>query len=145
MIKRAGERFVLALYGMSSHASINKARYYKFTRLTTKSTLRSKFELAKLPQTSEACLQHSLRVYHQIQQWLGNVREVSHWDWRHEITVFNGEMKTALRPIPCLKSFASEELLCLVFCGCKTGCGTHCSYRKSGLNCTSMCQNDSLV
>lgn len=141
VIKREGEKFVLKLYGMSAYSTLNEARYYKFTRLTSKSTLKTKFDLAKLPPTSEACVQHSLRSYHQIQQWLGNTLEVSHWGWRYETSVINGTKTKMLRPIPSLKPFAPEELLCLVSCACKSGCGTYCSCRKSSFQCTSMCHH----
>ncbi|GFY03960.1 hypothetical protein TNCV_1197391 [Trichonephila clavipes] len=34
---------------------------------------------------------------------------------------------------------APESLLKIIFCACKTGCGTSCGCRKIGLNCTAAC------
>ena len=41
-------------------------------RHTAKNKLQANFELATLPPTSVAAAQHSFRVYHQVQMWLGN-------------------------------------------------------------------------
>ncbi|XP_054259880.1 uncharacterized protein K02A2.6-like [Macrosteles quadrilineatus] len=58
-----GEKFVLGLYGMDRFSSLNEARYFKFNLMTKKANLRTNFDLARLPPTTEACQQHILRVY----------------------------------------------------------------------------------
>ena len=50
----SGEKFILDLYGMSKYSNLNEARYFMFIKLTKRSSLRSSFNLAKLPPTSES-------------------------------------------------------------------------------------------
>lgn len=64
----AGEKFVLCFYGLDKYSNLNEARYYKFLTVTKKSSLGSNLDLAKLPPTSEACHEHSLRVVLQVQK-----------------------------------------------------------------------------
>ncbi|GBM99117.1 hypothetical protein AVEN_60463-1 [Araneus ventricosus] len=59
----AENRFLVALYGYSISVS----------------------KMASLPPTEAAAHQHSLRVYHQIQHWLGNRKRSEDWDWETTI------------------------------------------------------------
>jgi len=88
--------------------------------------------LAKLPPTSNAARQHVLRVYHQIQTWLGNKLPVEEWGWEYQET-------NKLRPVPMTNPPAPDELLLLISCNCKTPCVNACSCRRVGFDCTSMC------
>lgn len=136
-----GERFVLLLYGLSKFSNLNEARYYSFTRITKKSSLKSDFELAKLPPTSEACHQHLFRVYLQVQSWLGNKLRPTDWGWRYEQTKNCDKQRKILRPVISMKPMAPDNLLSMVSCSCKTGCGLYCGCRKSGFTCSAMCEH----
>ncbi|XP_057656427.1 uncharacterized protein LOC130893976 [Diorhabda carinulata] len=69
----AGISFFTALYKLSDKesASLNKLRYKCYLR----SAYKTSAQLASLPPTEAAAQQHSLRVYFQVQQWLGNEKD----------------------------------------------------------------------
>lgn len=130
IVARAGERFFLTLYGAhSADESLNKYRFNCFTKSVTK----IKPDIASLPPTEGAAKQHSFRVYHQVQKWQGNELPPELWGWKR--------VQTNLAPITTLEPVAPENLLNLVFCKCKTGCGAMCGCRKAGINCTTVCNN----
>lgn len=129
-----GEEFLLILYGAAkSVKTLNELRFFKFYNNTARQTLNKNFELASLPPTSDAAAQHSLRVYHQVQEWLGNTLSLSptSWGWKKQ-----GEF---LAPVTMEKPIAPKFILKMIFCNCKTDCGKLCSCRKSGLNCSNLC------
>ncbi|GBO17097.1 hypothetical protein AVEN_176442-1 [Araneus ventricosus] len=68
----AGNRFLVALYGCPISASdtpfLNNVR----CKCYMKSSFNKSSNIASLPPTEGTTHQHSLRVYHQIQYWLGN-------------------------------------------------------------------------
>lgn len=66
----AGEKILVKMYGGKLPKSLNDLRYEGFARSLTK----SKYNLCSLPPTKAAARQHSLRVYHQVQQWLGELK-----------------------------------------------------------------------
>ena len=75
---------------------------------------------------------HSLRVYHQVQDWLGNALDPTKCSWK----VVGGK----LYPIYMSKSPASKKLLKIIRCGCKTDCSKKtCTCFKYGLTCTETC------
>lgn len=80
----------------------------------------------------DALDEHSKRVYYQVQVWLGN-KTIKPTDW--------GWIKNegSLEPIRMQNSPAPQELLQMIFCNCKKGCGASCSCRKVGLFCNSTC------
>ncbi|KAJ8954302.1 hypothetical protein NQ318_005886 [Aromia moschata] len=56
-------------------------------------------DLSSLPPTKAACAQHSLRVYLQVQKWLGNRLPSTEWGWK----LVEGQLlpvKTTLPPAP---------------------------------------------
>lgn len=136
-----GEKFILALYGMSKYSTLNEARYFRFLSLTRKSLLKSNFNLARLPPTSDAAYQHILRVYFQTQTWLGNKLLPTNWGWKAVYIEEKKDKKRVLKPITATTPFAPDELLRLVSCACKSACGSYCSCRKSGLHCSAMCEH----
>lgn len=137
----SGERFALELYGLNKYSNLNEARYFKFTMMAKKSNLRSNFDLAKMPPTTEACQQHMLRVYLQVQRWLGNNLPPSEWGWKLEVVREAGGDRKILKPITTSKPFAPNDLLYLVSCSCKSACGNYCGCRKTGLHCSAMCEH----
>ena len=131
-VAEAGEKFLLALYGAANFESLNKYRSVAYKRGVAKMKITNQFKLETLPPTSEAAKQHSLRVYLQVQIWLGN-SELSPTDWGWKLR------HTMLEPVRTDKPVAHPKLLNLVSCKCKNGCKASCTCRKFGLQCTDIC------
>lgn len=87
--------------------------------------------MASLPPTEDAARLHTYRVYHQVQEWLGNYKDPEDWGWK--------KTKSIYMPIACEKDPAPPSLLKLISCTCKTGCGKACGCRKAGLKCSPIC------
>ena len=87
--------------------------------------------LAIFPPTSDSTRQHSLRVYHQVQVWRGEMKEPSLYGWQF----ING----SLCPIPITLDPALATLVNVQKCGCKTDCTGKCSPFKKKVYCTSFC------
>ena len=85
-----------------------------------------------LPHTSGSVKYHSLRVYHQIQEWLGV--QISSVDWFWKVRAENLlSIMTDLQP-------ALQKFLEVVLCACKYACNTmRCSFRKHGMTCSTVC------
>ncbi|GBN49720.1 hypothetical protein AVEN_212933-1 [Araneus ventricosus] len=69
-VAKAGETFLIHLYGgnpRTSACDLNHLHYTLFTQSATK----ARSTLARLPPTVDAALFHALRYYLQIQKWLG--------------------------------------------------------------------------
>lgn len=124
-----GVRILLALYNApKSEDNIDHFRYTQFIKFTK---LNKPVQLSTLPPTSVAAHQHIKRVYYQIQTWLGKDLEPQEWGWMLENEI--------LEPIRTLLPPAPAELLNVIFCNCKNGCGSRCGCRKSGLQCSLAC------
>ena len=128
-IKQGGEKALLIVYG-SSADDLNAARVEKFqVKVATSSGI---VPPEKLPPTSDAASQHSLRVYHQVQAWRGNDLPPQNMGWN--------KTSTGFKPIAMTKSAAPEALLRIIRCNCSGKCDTkRCTCRKNGLRCTSAC------
>lgn len=131
VIAAAGEAFLLRMYGAKPDDSLDKARYHMYLRTVAKQKVNARFDLAILPPTTAAARQHSLRVFHQVQQWRGIDLLATDWGWKLE--------SGRLRPVLSLKEPAPQSLLHLVVCNCKSGCERKCECRQSGLPCSQMC------
>lgn len=105
--------------------SLNKLRYKQYVTSAYKVTC----NIATLPPTEAAARQHSLRVFHQIQQWLwlGTEKNPELLGWKIE--------KIGLKPITILRSPAPDKLLQLISCKCKKDCEGNCGCRRAGLYC----------
>ena len=138
-IVNAGEKFLLALYGAPKKiTSLDELRYTRFLK-ASKRSLQSQVNMASLPPTSSASREHSLCVYFQLQLWLQTPRlnavvsiSAHEWGWERKDGV--------LYPIGSRKPVAPDELLQMISCGCKTGCGKSCSCRKSAVKCSVLCE-----
>lgn len=98
-------------------------------------SLDSKFNLACLPPTKNAAMQHSRRAYLQVQNWLYPESNIIATDWGWKLSQ-NGE----LLPIPTLDAPAPQKLLSLIACNCKGQCDNNrCECRKANLLCSAMC------
>lgn len=130
-IARAGEEFLLKLYGARRVDTLDKYRYTCYNRSISSSSVSSSFKLQSLPPTSAAAAQHSFRTYLTVQQWKGNQLDPTEWGWRIQDNM--------MVPVETDQHVAPDSILKLVSCGCKGGCGRACGCRKLGLHCTPMC------
>lgn len=104
-------------------------RYESFLKATTKN---SAAKLSSLVPTVGAIDEHVKRVYLQTQIWLGNENiEPTKWGWMSS-EGFLIPKKTVDPPAP-------QELLKMIFCNCKKGCGATCGCRRVGLFCNTTC------
>lgn len=76
---------------------------------------------------------HSLRTYHQVQNWLGNDLLPNEWGWTIQNQTF--------QPVSSTIGPAYPDLLKMISCQCKGICGRNCGCRKVGLHCTIICKN----
>lgn len=107
---------------------IDKFRYVSFVKNTRN---KKQVQLASLPPTSASAQQHLLRVYYQVQVWLGNQLDPKDWGWML--------IDNALEPVQTLLPPAPEKLLNTIFCNCKKGCNAKCGCKKVGLFCSLAC------
>ena len=101
----------------------------------TKVKSRSMVKPSSLPPTSDETAQHSYRVYHQVQAWLGNDLNPLAWGWYLQQDQLFPQMST----LPAAPDF----LLSYIRCSCKAdGCNSNrCSCKKNGLPCSLSCLN----
>ncbi|XP_061723992.1 uncharacterized protein LOC133530150 [Cydia pomonella] len=126
-ISKAGEIIFCELYGGNKTTDINILRYERFAQSLTKSST----DLATLPPTSSAAKQHSLRVYYQIQKWLGNELNPTDCGWEKQAS--------GMAPITTTENPAPDEILKIISCKCKLECKGTCTCIKAGLKCTALC------
>lgn len=119
----------IALYGgKECDSSIDQLRYKLFSR----AGLKTKADLSRLPPTSPAARQHSLRTYYQVQKWIGVKKDALDWGWKQR----NGN----LEPVTTYQEPIPRTLLDIISCGCTTNCNRACGCRKAGLKCSVMCK-----
>jgi len=102
-----------------------------YVKATAKLSLTSKFALASLPPTTAAAKENSLRVYLQVQRWLGIQHEATHFGWKLH--------KGNLVAVTTSATAVPEEILNLISCNCKSACKNACGRRRLGLLCTNLC------
>ena len=109
-IRIAGENALVCLYSGRPGDKIDTLWVQQFHRKVSSSTPR--VQPRTLPPTLAAAKYHSLRVYHQVQQWRGLHNCATEWGWR-----FKDDKKspvvTDLQPAP-------EYLLKAINCNCTT-------------------------
>lgn len=130
-ITTAGAAAIVALYNGQVGDELDALRLLRFYQKVGSST--ACVQPRVLPPTSGAAKFHSMRVYLQVQQWMG-AHQMNPEDWGWKIQ--GGRYMAVLTD----KDPAPSELLEVVRCNCKTGCGTRlCSCRKHGLDCSTGC------
>ncbi|EDO39052.1 predicted protein [Nematostella vectensis] len=126
----AGETALLCLYKGLKDETLDSLRYARFCQKI--STGNTQVRPESLPQISAAAIYHSLRVYHQVQQWRGIALPPEDWGWK--------EVDGKLLPQRTDQSAAHPSLLELIRCNCKTGCSSRkCSCKRHDLDCTAAC------
>ena len=132
-VTSAGDRFMLALYGAHKFVTLNKYRHVAYKRGVARTSLSSPFQLSSIPVMSGTARQHPLRVYLQIQKWMGHILTPTEWGWQdHNQTIV---------PIATNQPAAPLQLMNVVTCGCKNGCGHACRCREAGMVCSDICFN----
>ncbi|GBM87846.1 hypothetical protein AVEN_58709-1 [Araneus ventricosus] len=120
--QEAGENALVALYGRDpATQNLDELRYHPFVKAAAK----TKFNLTRLPPTTDAAQLHAMRSYHQVQTWLGNEKVPLKWGWMHT--------PVGLIPKKAEKDPALESLRQCIFCTCKKGCTNACG---AGLHCS---------
>ncbi|KAJ8892483.1 hypothetical protein PR048_005063 [Dryococelus australis] len=123
----AGKKFAMSLYqGHENYATLNELRVHMYTCKIKKLSVSASFKLASFPPTSAACEQHSLRVYLQVQEWLGHSLDPVMWGWK--------SVSGTLVPITTSLPPAPEQLPNLMSCNCKVIAATDASV--CGLDCS---------
>ena len=111
----AEEMALVAIYKGQASDTLDMLRHQRFHHRVGNSTKSVKPEV--LPPTSSAAAYHSLRVYLQVQEWMGRQDlQPEDWGWQQR----GGK----LLPILMDKEAAPANLLEVVRCNCKTGCGS---------------------
>ena len=84
-----------------------------------------------LPQTSASATYHSLRVYVQVEQWMGRDHmNPEDWCWYGQGAHYFPNLTD--------KDPATTDLLEMVRSNCKAWCNTQrCTYRKHGFQCST--------
>lgn len=119
------------MYGAQQYkqvVSIDNYRYITFAKLTKNN---KPVKLSSLSPTNSATQQHLLRVYYQVKILLDYKLNPENWGW-----IMNNNV---LEPIMTLLPPAPDELVNMIFCNCKKGCGTNCSCEKIGIKCSIIC------
>ena len=114
-IAEGGEKLLLMITVGKLEKTMDKLRYIKFSPKVE--TSNKDIEPESIGPTSNAV--HSLRVYFQVQSWLGRDNlEVLEWDW-----VLTSQM---LMPIMMSLAVAPQDLLKLIRYTCISDCRGRC-------------------
>ena len=130
----AGEKILLKLFGKNKASSLDELRYILFKKRLKSATKKTRVNPRNLPPSSSAAGFHCLRVYHQIQEWLGRSLDPCEYGWCRK--------EGHLEPMTFEGPIAPEHVIKSISCKCKTSnCKSgRCSCNKFGLDCTEMCE-----
>ena len=116
------KRIIQHIYSpnLQNSISLGELRYLLLVKRVDKAAV----ELESLAPSDDAANFHILRVYLQVQLWMGNT-DINPENWGWEKT------ENGLIPIQTRRPIAPPELLQVVSCKCKTGCTSgRCSCKK---------------
>lgn len=139
-----GEQLVLDIYSNKSDKKYAKKMYEEFEKTKSlnelrydhyeRCTIKKNFKLESLPPTLGAAKQHILRVYYQLQVWLGNKTiKANNYGWQ--------KTDNGLQPVYTLDPLYPVEILTKISCSCAGNCENKCGCRKHGLKCSRLCVN----
>lgn len=132
VIIAAGEKAIVLAHKGLPKDNLDNLRLLRFHQKVNSSTVFVQPQV--LPPTSAAAKFHSMRVYLQVQQWMGQGDQLKPEDcgWY--------EKDAKYLPVTTYIDAAPSDLLEVVRCNCKMGCSTkQCSCRKHGLECSTGC------
>ena len=113
-----------------SEESLDLLPYSRFCQKITTGT--SFVQPECLLPTSAASVYHSLRIYHQVQQWRGVALSPEDWGWKR--------VDGRLLPVRSELRAVHASLVEIVRCNCKSDCGfQRCSCKKHGLDSFAFC------
>ena len=122
-IAEYGRKIMLKIYKAKEEMDLNDLRATLFQKENLKkisaNDMKNKQQLADcktLPPTDDTSSHHSLRVYHQVQTWLGNILSPIDWGWLERSGKYVPQMTSAGTRI------APNRVLDLVNCSCTKGC-----------------------
>ena len=127
----AGDAALVCLYNGKDGDNQDALRYSKFcSKVATNS---ARILPQTLPPTSAAARYHSMRVYLQVQQWMGiYYLKETEWGWMEK----DGHLFPVMTDLPP----APQDLMRIIRCNCTTDCSTaRCSCRKHNLECSPAC------
>ena len=132
-IKTAGEKLLLPLICKNRAVSLDELRFTLYKERLSSNTKKTKVDPRNLPPSSSAASFHSLRTYHQLQEWLGRSLDPRNYGWF--------ETEGSLEPITFDGPIAPADVLESISCKCKkSNCKSgRCSCNAFGLICTEMC------
>ncbi|CAG9769268.1 unnamed protein product [Ceutorhynchus assimilis] len=133
-----GFEYILKWYGAKKVQKLNDCRYIMYTKVISRQKPGANFDLAVLPPTEKAAREHILRVYFQVQEWLGRNMNSTNCGWKNE--------KEKSYPVKTTGDVAPNDILKQIFCNCKTLCVRGClkdgGYRRMYRNVTSKYENE---
>ena len=130
----AGEKIIMELYTEAKKCGdLNSLRSFLFKKqLQKRGLIQKKVDIRRLPPSSSAAGYHSLRVYHQIQEWLGNNLDPLQYGWKIS--------EDRITPVTTDLPLAPENLLHRIKCACRTNCKSgNCSCKRVTLYCSQAC------
>ena len=128
----AGEKALVQIYKGLRGDILHFLRFQRFHQKVGSSA--SPVQPEVFPPSSVAVAYHRLRVYLQVQEWMGKAADMSPKDcgWYKRGDKFF--------PIHTDKAADPTSLLEVVRCNCKSGCSIRqCTCRKNGLDCFTGC------
>lgn len=130
-IAAAGKKAVCILYNGKPAQELNDLRYTRFLEKVSSRT--TAVQVQSLPPTEAAVHYHSLRMFYQIQTWIGTkTLDPLQYGWELKNNMLRPKT-TDLEPAPA-------RLLSKIRCGCKGSCNTkRCNCRKFNMKCTTAC------
>lgn len=132
IIKAGCELFMLMFRGKPPK-DLGDLRFDIFSKRAAAGSIKPE----KLPPTTGAAAQHSLRAYLQTRDWLvlqSPSLDVLDYGWKL------GDQ--GYEPVPLTEPIAPDYLLKFVSCNCMGDCTTlRCSCKKQGVKCISACGN----
>lgn len=127
-----GKKIIQHIYSpnLTNFIYLGELRYLCLVKRVDKAAV----ELESLPPSDDAANFHILRVYLQVQLWMGdNNINPENWGWEGS--------ENGLIPIQTRCPIAPPELLQVVSCKCKTGCTSNrCSCKSKSLKCSIFCK-----
>ena len=124
----------MKLYGKHNAGSLDELRYVSYKRRLHSNTKKKKVDPRKLPPSSAAASFHSLRVYHQVQEWRENDLDPLEFGWY--------QMEDRLEPLTFEGPIAPPHILSTILCKCKKTNykSGNCACNALGLRCTEVCE-----